>query len=122
MKELILKYGLVGIALLLLSALTIQSILKAKTAANDVMAQAILRKIANTLENYYAAHRTYTSSLESFVISEKPFFLKAYFEGVHSGFTFDYAISEESYTVTAAPASSSSGTRTYTIVTGGQFR
>ncbi len=117
-----LKYGLAGIALLILSILTVQSLFKAKTAANDIMAQAILRKVANTLENYYAAHRIYPSSLESLVINEKPFLIKAYFEDVHQGFTFNYAISDESYTVTATPVSSSAGTRSFTITTGGQFR
>lgn len=122
MKDLLLRYGLAGIAILILSILTIHGLLKAKTAANDVMAQAILRKVANTLENYYAAHRVYPSSVDGLVTHEKPFLIKAYFDGVHQGFTFNYAISDESYTVTATPVSSSAGTRSYTIATGGQFR
>lgn len=122
MKELFLRYGLTALALFVITVLMFQNVFTAKTAANDVMAQSILRKISDALENSKSQQGVYPASLEGIIISEKPFFLKAYFEGVYHGFTFHYEISSDAYTITAAPVSPSTGSRSYTITTGGQFR
>ncbi len=122
MKDLLLRYGVISTALLIITLLTFQSIFKAKTAANDVMAQTILRTISNSLEQHKTQYRVYPSSIEDLVIDTPPFYVKLYFEGIHHGFTFNHEITDYDYLITATPASPSSGTATFQITTGGQFQ
>src|SRR3990170_1176143 len=103
MKDLLLRYGAVSTVLLIITLLTFQNIFKAKTAANDVMAQTILRTISNSLEHYKNQYHVYPSSLEDMVIDTPPFYVKLYFEGVHHGFTFDHEITNYDYLITATP-------------------
>ncbi len=121
MGELIRRYAVVGIILFMITVVTIQNIFNSRTAANDVMAQTILKKISIVLEDYRTKNGTYPSSLDQFVIEEKPYFLKNYFSGIHSGFNFQHEISDQDYTITATPVSRSSGTQSYTITTGGRI-
>lgn len=122
MKDLIVRYGVVSVALLIITLLTFQSIFRAKTAANDVMAQTILRTISNSLERYKDQYRVYPASLEDLVVDTHPFYIKLYFEGVHHGFTFTHEITDYDYRIIATPLSPSSGTAIFQITTGGQFQ
>jgi hypothetical protein len=121
MGELIRRYAVVGIVLFVITVVTIQNIFNARTAANDVMAQTILKKISLTLEDYRTKNGIYPSSLDQIVIEEKPYFLKNYFSGIHSGFNFQHKISDRDYTITATPVSRSNGSHSYTITTGGRL-
>ncbi len=121
MEELIRRYAVVGLILFVITVVTVQNIFTARTAANDIMAQTILKKISLTLEDYRTKNGIYPQSLDQIVIDEKPYFLKNYFSGIYSGFNFQHEISDQDYIITAAPVSRSSGTRSYTITTGGRL-
>lgn len=121
MGELIRRYAVVGLILFVITVVTIQNIFNARTAANDVMAQTILKKISIALESYRSKNGIYPPNLDQIVIEEKPYFLKSYFSGIYSGFNFRHEISDQDYTITATPVSRSSGTQSYTITTGGRI-
>ncbi len=43
---------------------------------------------------------------------------KDYFNGEHAGYTYSATLNDYSYSITAAPVSESTGTKTFTLVTG----
>ena len=116
------RYAFVALLILFLSILIIQSAFQTKTAANDVLAQATLRKISDVLEKYKKQNDVYPSSVHDLVLEEPPYLLKTYFEGVHHGFKFHYETSHNRYEITATPASPRSGTKTFIITTGGHLK
>jgi Tfp pilus assembly protein PilE len=118
----IVKYILFIAVFVLTIILFYQSLFQVKTAANDVMAKSILRKISDSLESYKAENKQYPASVKGLTSPEYPYLLDGYFQGVHYGFRFTYEISRNQYTVTATPVSESSHTVTYMITTGGKFQ
>lgn len=116
------KYSSIALVIIFLSILLIQSAFQTKTAANDVMAQAILRKISDVLEKYKKQNDAYPPSVHDLVLEEPPYLLKTYFEGVHHGFKFHYESSDDAYEIIAIPVSPRSGRKTFTITTGGHLK
>lgn len=116
------RYAFITLLIIFLSVLLIQSAFQTKTAANDVMAQAVLRKISDVLEQYKKQNDVYPSSIHDFILEEPPYFLKAYFEGVHYGFKFHHEISNDAYRIAATPVSPRGGTKAFIITTGGHLR
>ena len=116
------KTLLILILVLLLGLLTYQITSEVKSASDDVLAQATLRKISDSLENYRQSHGIYPRHIDQILIDEYPYKLAAYFQGVHHGFRYSYDIAEEQYTVSARPENQDAGAGvTYQIQTGGEL-
>lgn len=118
----IIKFLFILVIVILAGILIVQSALQTKIAANDVMAQTILRKISNALEEYKAKNDIFPSSVENLIGTEPPYTMKIYFDGTHYGFNFTYDLSSHDYMITAIPVSETSGTASYAITTGGHFK
>ena len=113
---------IVGI-IALLSAIAVPNILKAKISANDVMAQATLKSIANSYENYMTINGEYPPTTGLLVGATPPYLNKDYFTGQHAGFTYASSGDSYSYAVSAVPIDlGRTGTTTYTITTGALFQ
>jgi len=109
---------IVGI-IFLLAAIAIPNALRARLLANDVMAQATLKSIANAYENYLIVNGDYPSLTSLLVGAAPPYLNEDYFSGQHSGFTFASGNDSYSYTISAVPVDiGRTGTTTYTITTG----
>ena len=103
----------------LLAAIAIPNLLRAKVTANQSSAQATLKAIANALETYAISNGVYPPATTSLIGAAPPYLNKDYFSSTSNGYNFTAAISTYAYTVTAVPASSSQGTASYSITTGG---
>ena len=102
-----------------LALLTIPAILRVRVNANESVARATLKTISNALETYMGVNSVYPPDPSPLILDLPAYVNDDYFVGVHNGYTFVYSGQASNYTVTAAPATSSSGTRSYTISTGG---
>ena len=105
----------------LLAAIAIPNLLRARITANESAAQANLRTISTALENYAAANNGSYATDESQLTDATPPYLNQSFCGnTIQGYTYSCTLAATGYTVTATPAScGTSGTKTYTIETGG---
>ena len=104
--------------ILILTAITIPNLLRARLNANDTSAQATLKTIAAALENYAAANRLYATDPDQLLGVNPPYLNEDFFTGTHNGFTFTYALSSYAYTIVATPINSALGSRSFTITTG----
>src|SRR3989338_3690787 len=86
-----------------LTSIAIPNILKARMAANDVMAQAALKTISKALEQYQIYNDGYPPSPDELRNTQPPYINQDYFTGTHAGFTYSHAIAAVSYAVTAIP-------------------
>ena len=103
----------------LLAGIAIPNLLRAKVTANQSSAQVTLKAVANALETYAISNGVYPPSTTSLIGAAPPYLNKDYFSSPSNGYNFTATISSYAYTVTAVPASSSQGTASYTITTGG---
>lgn len=103
----------------LLAAIAIPNLLRARVTGNQSSAQATLKAIANALETYAIANGSYPSQTTSLIGAAPPYLNKDYFAAPFNGYNFAASISDYTYSVTALPVSSSTGTESYTITTGG---
>jgi len=105
----------------LLAAIAIPNLLRARITANESAAQANLRTISTALENYAAANNGSYATDEAQLTGATPPYLNQSFCGnTIQGYTYSCTLAATGYTVTATPAScGTSGTKTYTITTGG---
>jgi len=105
----------------LLAAIAIPNLLRARITANESAAQANLRTISTALENYAAANNGSYATAEAQLTGATPPYLNQSFCGnTIQGYTYSCTLAATGYTVTATPAScGTSGTKTYTITTGG---
>jgi len=116
------KMALFLIFFFLLGLLTYQILSEVKSASDDVLAQAILRKISGTLEDYRQSHGIYPRRIDQVIMEEYPYKVEAYFTGVHHGFRYTYDISEDQYTISAYPDDTEEGAGiTYSIKNGGEL-
>lgn len=109
--------------IVILVSIAIPNVLKARIAANDVVAQRTLKAIAAALENYVTINGLYPDSTDYLTNVTPPYLNKNFFAGTHVGFTFEVnEMTGYSYTISATPVVvGSTGTTSYTIVTGGTF-
>lgn len=106
-----------------LAAISIPNLLKAKITANDATAQAVLKSIANALENYVAINSVYPNSTTLLMGAQPPYLSVDYFSAPYAGFTYTPVIAEYSYDITAVPTTmGQTGTASYTISTGGSLQ
>jgi len=106
----------------MLAAISIPNILRVRVEAHDAAAQSALKAISTALENYAATNNIYptqTTSLTSAIPPAPPYLNADFFTGIHNGFQFTSALTEQTYSVTATPASANLGTASFTITTGG---
>jgi type II secretory pathway pseudopilin PulG len=109
----------VGI-IILLAAIAIPNLLRARVSANNASARATLKSISTALENYYVVNTVYPNQSTSLIGAEPPYLNKDYFNGTYNGFTFSYSVPNAyTYSITALPANATPGALTYTLTTGG---
>ncbi len=103
----------------LLAAIAIPNLLRAKVTSNQSSAQATLKAVANALETYAISNGVYPTDTTSLIGAAPPYLNKDYFSASFNGYNFAASITDYAYSVTALPVSSSTGTESYTISTGG---
>lgn len=104
----------------LLAVIAIPSILRARVNANDSMAQNALKSISTAMETYASTEDQYPPDTTSLIGVTPPYLSVDYFTGTHAGFGFNAdTLTESAYTITAIPISSSLGTASFTVTTGG---
>ena len=103
----------------LLAVIAIPNLYRARVQANESTAQAHLKSIANSLENYAAVHSVYPSNTTQLLGASPPYLSIDFFTGAHAGYSFTSILADYYYTITAVPANASSGTSTFTLTTGG---
>lgn len=108
----------VGI-ILLLAAIAIPNILRVRVNANETSAQATLKTIANAMEMYTNVNNVYPGTTSDLFSVSPPYLSIDYFTGAHHGFNYIPILTTTTYTVHAVPVSSSLGTVSYTVSTGG---
>lgn len=108
--------------LAILAAITIPNVLRHKITANDTMAKATLKTIAVALESYFIDNSQYPAVTDELMTADPVYIGTDYFEGSHNGFTFtaDY-LTDQTYSVTAAPIGPNFGSASFTITQGGVF-
>jgi type IV pilus assembly protein PilA len=110
---------IVLVIILLLVAIAMPNLIKAKIQANEASAQATLRTIASSMENYYALNNEYPPDPTSLVGATPPYLNNNYFTQVYNGYSYNTdVLAAFSYFVSAVPISTSTGTHSYTISTG----
>lgn len=103
----------------LLAAMAVPNLLRVRLSANDAAAQATLKAVSTALENYASINNIYPPDTTELIGATPPYVPIDYFTGTHSGFTFTSALTNETYLITATPGSSSLGSRSFTMSTGG---
>lgn len=103
----------------LLAGIAIPNLLRAKVTSNQSSAKATLKAVANALETYAIANGVYPPDSTSLIGAAPPYLNKDYFTTSFNGYDFTASITDYAYTITAVPVSSSTGTESYTITTGG---
>ncbi|HPB67546.1 MAG TPA: prepilin-type N-terminal cleavage/methylation domain-containing protein [Candidatus Omnitrophota bacterium] len=103
----------------LLAVIAIPNLFRARIQANASAAQAHLKSIANSLENYAVIHSVYPANTSQLLGASPPYLSIDFFSGTHAGYSFTSVLADYSYTVTASPANATSGTSTFTLTTGG---
>lgn len=104
----------------LLATIAMPNLIKAKIQANESTAQATLKTISSSLENYYALNNQYPPDTTTLVGATPPYLNSDYFiTGGKNGFSYTANILNPfSYFISAVPISSSTGKHSYTISTG----
>ncbi len=114
--EVMIVVGLIA----LLAAIAIPNYLRQRISANETYAQASLKAISVALETYASGNGGQYPTETTALVGEKPPYLTVnFFEGTHNGYTFSEDLQPYTYSVQAAPISSSHGIRSFTITTGG---
>ncbi len=105
----------------LLAAIAIPNLLRAKMSANDALAKSTLRSLSTASETYATSNGgSYPLDITSLTGATPVYLNSPYCEQTISGYIYACTFSSTSYTISATPVSvGSSGTTTYTIITGG---
>lgn len=105
----------------LLAAIAIPNLLRARITANESAASATARAISTAFETYAAANNgAYPTTEAALTGATPPYLNKAYQGQTVQGYAYTYpTLSATAYCIQAAPASTSSGTKTFSVKTGG---
>ena len=111
----------VAILGLLTALVVLPNVLRSRLIANDSVARATLKTISTALESYYSINNSYPPDTATLLTSIPSYLHADFFDGVeHSGFTYNAAVlTDYAYSITATPVSTSQGTGSVTISTGG---
>jgi len=105
----------------ILAVIAMPKMFKTQTIANDSAAKANLEIISAALENY-ALHNNgeYPDDVGDLTGASPPYLNRPYCGETINGYSYSCTLSTTGYTITATPVScGSSGTKNYTITTGG---
>lgn len=104
-----------------LAAITIPNLLREKISANESAAQAALKVISSACETFAVANGRYPADETSMLLpnATPPYYNRTYCSQAVEGYSFSCSFSTTEYTIVARPATAQSGTRTFTITTGG---
>jgi prepilin-type N-terminal cleavage/methylation domain-containing protein len=105
----------------LLAAIAIPGLLRARVNANEANAQATLRTLSTASESYAAANSgSYPANMAALTGASPPY-INSNPIGTSQGYVFaSTSMASTGYTFTATPsACGTTGTKTYTITTGG---
>ena len=111
----------------LLAAIAIPNLLRARVNANEANAQATLRTISTACETFAAANNGLYPVGEAALTGVTPAYLNRSYATCTAaapcqGYAYTYSsIIVSGYKVDATPASATTGTRSFTICTGGRF-
>jgi type II secretory pathway pseudopilin PulG len=105
----------------LLAAIAIPNLLRARLTANESAAQATLRTISTACETYAAANNgSYPANEAALTGATPPYLNRGYNGQTVQGYSYTLTLVATGYTLVAAPsACGTSGTKAYTITTGG---
>jgi prepilin-type N-terminal cleavage/methylation domain-containing protein len=110
---------IVVLVIALLATIAIPNLLRARVNAHDAAAQAALKTIATALETYATVNNEYPPDTTSLLNVTPPYLHIDYFTGTFNGFTFSSDITPYTYTIVAYPTSTSLGSGSFSISTGG---
>lgn len=103
----------------LLATIALPNLVRARIQANQSSAQATLKTISSSLENYYALNNQYPPETTTLVGATPPYLNSDYFAAAKNGFSYTATVlSPYSYHISAVPISSNLGIHSYTISTG----
>ncbi|MBF0483132.1 MAG: type II secretion system protein [Candidatus Omnitrophica bacterium] len=104
----------------LLAAIAIPNLLRAKVSANEALAQSTLKTLSTSIETYSTANNgTYPTSSAMLTGATPPYLNTDYCTGNYSGYSYACGMGTGTYAIVATPNSASTGTRSFTITTGG---
>jgi len=104
----------------LLAVIAIPNLLRVRVEAHDSMAQNALKSISTAMETYASTENRYPPDTSSLIGVSPPYLSIDYFTGTHAGFTFvTDSLTEYTYSVTAAPISSTLGSGSFTVTHSG---
>lgn len=106
-----------------LSAIAIPNLLSARRSANEANAQSLLRTIATACESYASDNGGNYPAVVTDLTVPVPPYLNSNYLGVSQGYTFSWPTEGDTttYTFTAIPVSSSTGSRSFSICSGSVF-
>ncbi len=103
----------------MLTIIALPDLLKARIIVDDVIAQATLKTIGTSMENYLTDHETYPLASDDLITPTPSYLNKNFFTGTHFGYTFSGTFGADEYTIVATPVIiGQTGTTTYAITTG----
>jgi len=108
----------------LLASLAIPGLLRARISGNETYAQASLKTISNACETYAAANNgQYPIAIADLIAATPPYLNEDYTDATRKGYDFACSVMAiTGYSCTATPsACNQTGTKTFTISTGGIF-
>lgn len=116
--EILIVVAILGI---LTALVLLPNVLRSRLIANDSVARATLKTISTALESYYSINNSYPPDTVTLVTSTPSYLLTDFFDGTgHSGFTYNAdVLTDFVYSITATPVSTSQGSGSFTISTGG---
>ena len=104
----------------LLAAIAIPNLMRARVSANQAFAQATLKAISTALEFFASVNVNYPTTTTGLLSGTPPYLSKDYFIAPYSGYIFTASnLTSYTYIISAVPVSSSTGTSSYTVQTGG---
>ncbi|MFA5271262.1 MAG: DUF4190 domain-containing protein [Candidatus Omnitrophota bacterium] len=99
--------GAVGIImvpiLMLLAAIAIPNLLRARVNANEAYAMNVVRTVSTAAESYKVSNGQYPSKEEDLVSKEPQYINESYNNKTLNGYNYSVAFSPDSYTITASP-------------------
>ncbi len=102
----------------LLMTILVPHVVRVRLLANESSAQATLKAIATSLENYANDNGIYPTDPNLLFTANPSYITVDYFSGIYNGYTFAHQISVQSYEITATPVNSNAGSQIFFITTG----
>lgn len=104
--------------IILIAGLTIINIMRTKGAANSAQAKTVLKNSASSLETYYNSNGRYPNTMTELVTAVPTYINFDYFNGIYAGYSFNAALSSQTYNLVASPVTTQNGEKSFSITTG----